>query len=180
MKSTLSIFIILPVLICGCTSSRDEPINFNQVILLDVHGLWGGNDLWIDRDGNVICRKVAQSLNADGKQDSRIAFKLTDEQMQGLSELLRENDFFTIKTEQRTALPDTAYPILYVKSGDRAYAVGKWADDEHERFDAIYDYLIKLAESADSSKAFHREPFSEYWSPPGFPTTQEVVGQLER
>jgi hypothetical protein len=151
-----------------------------QVILLDVQGLWGGTELWVSEAGKGVCRFVrAPAKGESGLQEARYAFDLSKEQRAALCALLDEHRFFEMETADRPGVPDEARPVIFVKSGGRARTVGKWANDRHQDFDPVYEFLLKIAESAKKSAPTGRGPYDRSWKPEGFPSSREVLDKAE-
>jgi len=173
----------VPLLACvaasvGCASVETAgmpPGPFDQVVLLDVHGLWGGRDLWIPSDGRATCCAVEPPKEGQsGLQETRYAFHISESEVDALNDLIAQHHFFTIKTRERDGLPDEARPILLVKTGERRYGVSKWANEKHRDFDAIYDHLIRVAERGRQGTPIASGPYDWSWHPEGFPENRTV------
>jgi hypothetical protein len=147
----------------------------DQVVLLDVQGLWGGADLWVSSDGRAVCRFVARPAEGEaGLQESRYAFELSEDQQAALANQVRGHDFFSIRTESRMGMPDEARPCIYLHAVDKARAVGKWIADPHKDFDPLYEQLKQIAESGRSGVPFHKGPYEPAWHPEGFPENKTI------
>ena len=171
----VTIVLVGVILIDGYAVPRSNIEKFDQVILLDVQGLWGGTDLWISSDGKAVCRFVTPSEKGEsGLQESRYAFVVSKEQRSSLLKLIKKHSFFSIRTKDRYGVPDEARPNIFVKSGSKEHAVGKWANDPHKDFDQIYQFLLKIAESGKKGKKIYRGTFDWNWKPENFPENKSI------
>lgn len=162
------------MLLASC-QARHAPIQkYDQVVLLDVQGLEGGKDLWIQSDGKAFCRHVAHQKGKSGLQETRYEFTLSEKQRSSLLALINKHGFFSIRTNKRSGVPDEARPCIHVKSGTNVHTVGKWAKDKHGDFDPIYQYLQSVAESGKSGKEFHQGALDWNWKPDGFPENKSI------
>lgn len=176
MKILRSTFLILGVILtASCSDVRTDVQKLDHVILLDVQGLWGGTDLWISADGKAVCRFVtAPEKGESGLQETRYAFVVSAEQRSSLLELINKHSFFSIRTKDRYGVPDEARPSILVKSGANEHAVGKWANDKHQDFDPLYQFLLKIAEFGKKGNKIHRGPFDWDWRPESFPENKSI------
>lgn len=164
---------VLSMMACSPAGADADPVR--QVVLLDVQGLWGGTDLWISEDGKAVCRFVRPPIEGEsGLQEVRYSFVLSEGQKTTLSALIQERRFFHIKTHERPGVPDEARPILFVRSGEKSLAVGKWAGDRHADFDPIYEFLRAVAESGKGGTEIGKGPFERDWNPDSFPKNEAI------
>ncbi|MBU1692971.1 MAG: hypothetical protein KJ726_06890 [Verrucomicrobia bacterium] len=173
MKASVILLFVLSFIACSglCSASG----GLDQVVLLDVQGLWGGADLWISSDSRAVCRFVARPAEGEaGLQESRYAFELSEDQRARLDDLVQRHDFFSIRTESRMGMPDEARPCIYLHAVDKAHAVGKWIGDRHKDFDPLYDHLRQIAESGRSGVPFHKGLYEPAWHPEGFPENKTI------
>jgi hypothetical protein len=179
--------IVIPLLIAcallGCsqsetseTSGKETAVKtVDQVVLLDIQGLWGGTALWISPDGKATCRFVKPPEKGEaGLQEVRNSFVLSGEQSSSLIDLIEEHEFFNIETKNRQGVPDEARPNIYIRSGEKTHAVGKWANDNHEDFDPLYELLLNVAKSGRKGNEIHRGTFDWNWKPDGFPENKKI------
>jgi hypothetical protein len=174
MKRLRSTLLILGVILTASCESRTNVQKLDQVILLDVQGLWGGTDLWISADGFAVCRFVLPEQGESGLEETRYAFVVSEVQCSSLLELINKHSFFTMRTKDRYGVPDEARPNIFVKSGANEHAVGKWANDKHQDFDPIYQLLLKIAESGKKGTEIGRGAFDWNWKPDGFPENWSI------
>ncbi len=169
------LLLTMPLLLGTCVQPTPALGQLDQVILLDVQGLWGGQDLWIASDNKAVCRFVTPPKEGQsGLQEVRYTFMLSAQQQTSLLELLNKHSFLSLTTKDRYGVPDEARPSIFMKSGTRTHAVGKWANDNHEDFDSIYQALQHLAESGKKGTQTYRGPFDWNWSPDGFPKNKTI------
>jgi hypothetical protein len=137
------------------------------IVLLDIQGLWGGRDLWIDAGGVAYCRVVGR------ENVSRFyRFELPKALIRGLYSTFEQNEFSELETNKRHGVPDEAYPIIYMKTVASEGAVGKWANDKHKAFDAIYQHLLRIAKACESGTEIDTD--GENWLPGTFPTRASI------
>ncbi len=118
-------------------------VPFVEVILRDVHPLWGGRFVRLGADGALFVRVVTP-----GGKTTEHSSRVSPEQVAELAALLEAHHFREIEIPDRPGLPDEARPEIEVvwRSGERT-VVAKWAGDTHPDFDAIYAWLVPLAET---------------------------------
>lgn len=176
----VAVVFLAVILAAASSSARAQTECRAQVVLLDVQGLWGGTDVWVPEASKGICRFVrAPAKGESGLQEARYSFDLSKQQRAALCALLDKHRFFEMKTADRPEVPDEARPVLFVKSGGRARAVGKWANDKHEGFDPIYEFLLTIAESAKKSAPIGNGPYDRNWRPEGFPANQDLLDRAQ-
>jgi hypothetical protein len=165
---------VVSFVLLGCRSST---IAFDQIVLLDVEGRSGGRDLWIDKDGLLICHHVkhAHDSKGPGLDVSHHLFALSEDQQSELATLLGEQDFFNIQTHKRYGIPGEVYVLIYVQAGDETRTVGKWESEKHPQFDPIYEYLLELTETARQTPAFLQNKRYWDWHPEGFPSRDTIL-----
>jgi hypothetical protein len=168
------------LLLTGCQNSAVELQQLDQVILLDVQGLWGGQDLWISDDGQAVCRiAVAPTRGQSALQEKRYRFEVSDEERATLLRSVNRHRFLSIRTKDRLGVPDEARPLISVKSGDKEHAVAKWAGDKHGDFDPIYQSLLEICESGETGKPVFSGTYDWDWKPDGFPENRKVRKSAE-
>jgi len=151
------------------TDTRD----FDRVVLLDVQGLFGGRELWLDSDGSAWARVVGPPAPGQAQLPERLlAFTVPAPDMEELARRLAENDPAGMRIPDRPGVPDEARPIVCVQRGEDLRAVAKWAGDAHAEFDAIYRFLIRLVGRA--VEAGGEEASWDGEAPPGFPDRRTI------
>jgi len=136
--------LVMGMMGCGSPTSSTPtaaPVPFVEVILRDVHPLWGGREVRVRDDGTLWVRLV----RAGGEAEERTAH-LSPEEVAALGTLLEAHHFKGIEIPDWPGLPDEARPEIEVRwrSGERT-VVAKWAGDVHPDFDAVYEWLLRLA-----------------------------------
>jgi hypothetical protein len=106
----------------------------------DVQALWGGRRIVLQGDGTAVLTIVSR----EGSQQTR-HFSLPQAEVAQLFQLCVAVDLVTIMIPERMGTPDEARLALTLVNGNgRRHAIAKWANDKHERFDALYAALLKL------------------------------------
>ncbi|HUT59766.1 MAG TPA: protease inhibitor I42 family protein [Phycisphaerae bacterium] len=137
---------------------------FQSVVLRDVQGLSGGQDLWLFADGRLIVQVVR--FGDRTRPCSRYATRLDANALAKVGRLLTERKFFKIKTRDRAGVPDEAHPAITVRSAEgKEHTVRKWANDKHPDFDAIYEELLGLVKSACRGQPEYAGAYDRAWAP---------------
>ena len=149
----------------AATPAAAAGVGFARITLRDVQGLWGGHDLWLDADGKLVVQAV-RPADRD-KAVKRYAAELPPDQVAAVDKLVADHKFFEIEIPKRPGVPDEAHPAITVRMKDgRSQIVGKWANDKHADFDAIYSHLLGLAKAAQKGEPVYIGPHDWKWEPP--------------
>lgn len=169
MRTTIFVALLLAALGSLAAGEPPAPAAPDQVVLLDIQGLWGGVDLWIANDGKAVCRHVGPPrAGGRGLQESRHAFSLSSEQQAELAALVERHGFFTLEIADRPGVPDESRPILFIQSGARRRAVAKWGNDAHPDFDPLYRFLLAVARAGRAGSLLAEGAYDPEWQPEGF------------
>lgn len=156
-------------------AAKNDYQNPSQIILLDVQGLWGGQDVWLSMSGKCYARKVIPpEVGESGLQEERYEFECGEDQLNSLLVLIKKHKIFNIKIEDRSGVPDEAKPLIYLKADEKAVSVEKWANDQDKDFDPVYDYLSNILKGVDSKSLIYRGNYDALWHPAAFPSTIDV------
>lgn len=148
-----------------------EGCAFDRVLLLDVQGLFGGRELWLAADGSAHARVVGPPAPGQAMLgERRFTFTVGPGELAELARLLARHDLTKMRTPNRYGVPDEARPVVCVQAGRKIHAVGKWANDAHAEFDAIYLFLTRLVNREAQAAAGEGKWDGEV--PPGFPDRQ--------
>lgn len=159
----------------ACSAAQPPGGEFQQAVLLDVQGLWGGMDLWISADGQAACRFVSPPRDGEsGLQEIRYEFRLSDAQRAEWAGLIAKHSFFSLRTKVRQGYPDEARPCMYIQAGGQRRAVAKWASDTHKKFDPLYAFLRALAAGGRAGRLTWKGPYERNWRPEGFPESRAI------
>ena len=143
-------FLVLLLAGFGCgTESSNQTESFlgeysdwqdSQIQLRDVHGLFGGVNLFISGSGKTIIELVGDGLN-----EKRYELSLTETEHKNLINLFIENDFVNININNREGLPDEAKAeIILINSEGKISRIAKWESDKNSRFDKIYQQITQI------------------------------------
>src|SRR6185437_179547 len=129
-------------------------LTFSRLILLDVQGLWGGQNIFLSHDGTLWVQLIGRLSNAaSGFQETRYKLKLKPADIEDLQRLLANHHFPQIQIKDRPGVPDEARPTIQVTTDDgKILTKSKWANDKNADFDAIYQRLQSLVPKAGSEK----------------------------
>lgn len=118
-----------------------------MVVLRDVQGLWGGQDLCLRRDGRLVVRIVDPERGL--KAVSQYVLQLPETQVAEAAKLVVDRRFLQIEIPNRPGVPDEARPAITVRLADGTEkSVAKWANDKQADFDALYQHLLSLCKLA--------------------------------
>ncbi|MBT3202282.1 MAG: hypothetical protein HN350_20475 [Phycisphaerales bacterium] len=172
MKTQTVLLTLIALFAVGCTSAQDANQTVEQIVLFDVHGMYGGQNLWIAADGKAVCCFVGEGESS--LQETRYEFMVSADNLASLLELIKKHNFFSMRMKERYGIPDEASSNIFIKSDVETHAVMKWGNDTHRDFDAIYQFLLQIAESGKKGKQTHRGPFDWDWKPDGFPENKTI------
>ena len=137
---------------------------FEKVVLRDVQGLFGGQDLWLSAEGQLTVQVVRPARNISPCM--RYSRRLEANELARIGSLLAEHKFQEIQIKERSGVPDEARPAITVRSADgNERTVQKWANDKQAGFDAIYKELLALVKTAAQGKAEYAGPYDRGWAP---------------
>ena len=167
MDSVIRLHCHLLVAGARCATSAPtlpSPKAFTKVVLRDVQGLFGGQDLWVFSDGRVIVQVVTSPSDTRGML--RYEMQATPLELDSIQALLDQHHFSDLKIETSKAVPDEAHPEITVeyKSGP-SHAVMKMANEKNADFDAIYDQLRALVKRASATKPVFEGAYDWTWKP---------------
>ncbi len=142
-----------------------------QIELKDVQGLWGGRNIFISGSGRAIVQVVnPEPEKGLGLFEKRYALSLNDSEVKKLINAFVENDFVTIDIKDRPGVPDEARPeIILVNPKGEYCKIAKWANDQNERFDQIYQQILLIQnQTEDLSPVLESKWNWENFMPEGF------------
>jgi hypothetical protein len=143
--------------------NEPEKYRLEQLVLLDVQGLWGGQNLYVWGDGAVVVQMVGDGCH----QERRYRLNWDEARIRELEDLLRRHNFFRLHlAKPRLMLPDGGYPQLRVRlaSGEE-HATAKLANDKHRDFDAIYEWLLERVKEAEAGQPEYVGEFDWKYTP---------------
>ncbi len=157
-------------LLSGCTEERapGPPVALRSFVLHDVQGYYGGRAIWASEDRTAIVQVVGQPpAGKSGLWEKRYKVTLPGDQWAFVERLVGVHHFLTLKIPKRPAVPDEAHPIIVVvtKDGMTTKAM-RLADDRHDDFDPLYQYLVGLCRS--DGEQVYEGAFDWDWLPDGF------------
>jgi len=169
-RSWLILCCMVVATVSGCKSGETRPpYPLKRVVLLDVQGLYGGHNLYINAEGQGWQQDVKRGKA--GLQEQCYGFVLTKGTLDRFGELLAQHDFFNIRIRDRFGVPDESRPTIYVETVDgRSGYVSMWSGDDNDDFKAIHEALLKWVKSnagQASPRAASRD-FDWDWRPAGF------------
>lgn len=167
----------------GCVS----PVKAAEVFLFDVHGLYGGRNIWITKDRTIHVQKVYFENNIDYKlKEALYKWQLTEPQFNELNDLIREADLKNLKMVKRLGVPDETYHLLYVRENAQEdeqndYVIFKWADDRNSRFDKVYSFLIMISNSTKFFQPYQTGYYAHKYPAVAkeFPTLKKMLKDSE-
>lgn len=118
------------------------PLGWSNVVLQDVHGLWGGRMTAVSARGEVWVVDVL-----GGRLARRLHAHLSVAAFERLDKLLRDHDPRTIRIPMRNGIAGEALPSLTFVAGGQSHVVSKWATDRHPDFDPVASFLHRVGEA---------------------------------
>ena len=126
-----------------------------HVELDDIQGLWGGRRIAVIGTRQVVVQRVQL-----GMQERRYVFELGPAAWMQLLQVIVENDFVTIQPMERSGIPDEARPCITVENAAKEErSVAKWAGVNDERFDALYQALLKMETLTEALEPVYEGPY---------------------
>jgi hypothetical protein len=146
------------------------PVPLRTIVLRDVQGYWGGQNVWLSADGMAVVQVVGSPPpGKSGLWEKRYRLQLDDQYMAALERLVGEHDFLNLKIPERRGKPDEAHPIIVVVTKDgRTAETMKMGSDKNADFDALYDVLLQGCQSCAGQQPESEGPFDWEWHPEGF------------
>jgi hypothetical protein len=165
---------VVTLALCGCGDSAQDPdgpgrpgppLPLKEIVLNDIHGLHGGERVWIGADRTAIVQVVDRE-----RKEKRYRLKIGAAQWTEIERLVGAHDFLNLKEGPfRTGVPDEpAHTIrLVTKEGQRAKAF-KWERDQRPRFDPLAGVLFGIARTSEGRELIQEGDYDYAWTPDGF------------
>jgi hypothetical protein len=159
--------IALSLTLMSCNETR-APLPLRSITLHGIHGLWGGEDIFLTSDGSLWVRRLTPR-SGSGFDERRYAGRLPIGDVRELEALLGKHDFPSLRIAARTGLPDEPLVGIDLRLGDgRVVSLTAFEGDVHEGFTPVYHWLRSRAKRIDGSKPTYEGSSVESWKPEGF------------
>ena len=138
-----------------------------QSSLIDIQPLFGGQNLFLNSNGDIIAEIVRMREKIKCK---RYKFNVPKSKINEFKDLLNEHNFPKIDIPERAGVPDEARPKIKIILNDGSkWTKSKWANDKHEDFDKIYGWMLNIINEAEEKyEPFYKGSFEYNWRPEGF------------
>lgn len=137
--------------------------------LADVHGLFGGNNVYLTGDGQLWVQAVTPGGPAGGMTEARHHLSLKAEEMRTIAETIVEKKFLDSQDSTRKGMPDEARPVIRLEMGDgQTKEVSRWERDRDEGVDALRAIFRDLIRRAKATPATSGGIVDSKWRPPGW------------
>src|SRR4051812_41528048 len=148
MNTTASLLIWLAAALSFCSCAATPPAPAAKVVRLDdVQGLFGGQTLVIDANGDVFARKVIPTRR--GLQERRYHLKLSSDELNALLAYIPSSGIRDYHERVRYGSPDEARPrITLALPNQKEYFADKWDGEVDPHFDKLYEKLLEFVERA--------------------------------
>lgn len=149
-------------------SAPEIPVDL--LVLRDVHPLFGGRNLYLNRQGRGVLQEVARSPEDARFRERRYQVRLSQESSAALARVLTAQGFLRgAPPSSRPGIPDESRITLELTvSPDEVVKVTKWSGQDHEAFDAIYQVLLGLFPEIRRGQVAEEVPYDPGWVPEGF------------
>jgi hypothetical protein len=146
------------------------------VILLDVEGMQGGQNLWLAEDGTGIVQIVGPWCSG-GLPEKRYRVQFGKQVVIEAERLAGVHRFLELKLKLGVGPPGGGHPriALLSKDGKRSSSI-KREHDKQADFDPFYAHLLGLTERLDGAELIYEGAFTWDWHPEGFPSFKEIQG----
>jgi hypothetical protein len=146
-----------------------------SVILLDVEGMQGGQNLWLSEDGAAIVQVVGPL--SSGLSEKRYRIPFGKPAMIEAERLAGAHRFLNLKLKLGVGPPGGGHPLIAVitKAGDKSSSI-KREHDKQADFDPFYAHLLGLTKHLDRAELIYEGSFIWDWHPEGFPSLDEIQG----
>lgn len=129
---------------------------FTRIILRDVHGLWGGRNIFIEGNGYVLLQRVSPA-----QEELRYEFELSHGLITSLLVRFIEHDFLGIHFPETELSADEAITsITLINHLGHSFQLVKPAVVEHAGFSSIYEELLRIEASAQILEAIYYGPYA--------------------
>lgn len=151
------------------SGERGNVDHLDQIILRDVHPLYGGQNLYLARDGTGFCQLVSRRPGVSTFFEKRYRVALPADAMQKLLRLMSEHSFIDIASSVKPGLPDSARPKISARfASGKSVSVDRWIHDNDPDFDAIYQTLLDIVRSVQTGKLAYEGQYDLKWVPDEF------------
>jgi hypothetical protein len=159
-------FIIGP----SCVSPKAPPAIAAPLVfyLLDIQGLYGGQDVYVHADGTCLVRVIPEAgRSGGGLREHRYVASLPTDKLNNLVRIAEDSRFASYRQGRLHGVPDEAYPFIYWRRGAAStIEAHKWAEEKDPRFDAIYTALLKCIKDARPLRTLYRGRYDYQWMHP--------------
>lgn len=146
------------------STSTSPPKPFEKLVLRDVQGFSGGQDLWLYSDGRMVVQVVTTPSGEKGLR--RYETTATAAELLAVQNLLDQHHFADLKIAQRRGVPDEAVPTITVDfKTSPSVSVMKWANDKNPDFDPVYEELLALVKRVANDKPVYEGRYDWNWAP---------------
>jgi hypothetical protein len=138
--------LIFPIglIILMSTAHAADPV---KIELRNIHGLYGGQDLVLYRNGEMITRIVQPEK--DGFIETRYSHKVKFEKIVGDLNLKQLSKYVE---KVRAGIPDEVRPTIIIQLDDgKSLSYSKWEEDQSVFFDPTYRALLDLVNARNGN-----------------------------
>jgi hypothetical protein len=154
--------------------STADPVPIRMVVLLDVEGMQGGQNLWLSEDGTGVAQVVGHGTGR-GLPEKRYRVRFAKAAVTEAERLVGTRRFLALNLELGVGVPGGGHPCIAVvtKDGRQSTSI-KREHDKHPDFDPLYGHLLGLSQVRDGAELIHEGIFDWDWHPEGFPSLKEI------
>jgi hypothetical protein len=174
IPASLAIAITLTLMFMACKPSGTPSTSgkqataaskpFKKIVLRDVQGLLGGQDLWIFADGRMVVQIVKSPGSPAGMQ--RYEMSLTGTALGITADVLDQSHFSTLNIPVKLVVPDTAIATITVEYSDgTSHTVESAVKGDNADFNRVYSHLLGLVHAVGDLHPDFEGKYDWNWQP---------------
>lgn len=144
--------LLSPLRLEDMVASIGRRVEFTRLILRDVQGLIGGQNVYIREQQRIVTVQIVRPTQSDF-HEQRFQWRLTDTQRYALLDILEKHPPWAMRIPSRPGIPGESHQEITCDSFFEPFiTVAKWAGDRHPDFDALYNYLQRYVRQTEKMK----------------------------
>lgn len=141
------------------------PGSFVRVMLRDVEGLNGGQNVYVYSDGKVVVQRVLPAQGSGGLQERRYEWKLDARQITELKKILAQHPPRAMGLSRPGIPGEVQVEIDVIGETGMRTTMHQWADDAQADFAALHSHLLRYTRATEKLKPVHEGKYDPDWRP---------------